>query len=458
MVKKIGCLVLALIMVLAMTATAFAASEDMAGESGVIGEFQAKDTPDTPAKNASVIIYKEITAYNPEECTVNAPTITFNYTITHSAALAGKNIYDDESHHDPDDPATNAHVLTKEGIGTPTITGTGAGVLALVPGTNTLKASENGTANRFPLTVSFSGIDFTTEPGTGSGVYRYQIDETTTEVEKNVSNIKEGTGANTLYLDVYVDGTGAIYGYVLFTNNNDISALGEITDAQAATAAGKTEGFVGSKPHEGKYDAEADSAADKYYTFNLDVKKVVMNDQYTVTTKHKFPFTITLANTSVTANVLPIMTINDSTLATQTALTSGAIAGTWTPNIASGGMITYVGIPTGTTVTIKEKNDVTGVTYTAVSTNADTNAGSKNIYTNEDSNNAIVNCGATALSKATENHTSAANKVVTFTNTLLQISPTGITLRIAPYALILAAGIALLLISRRRRADKEEIV
>ena len=162
---------------------------------------------------------------------------------------------------------------------------------------------------------------------------------------------------------------------------------------------------------------------------------------------------MTLANSSVTAAVLPIMTVG--TNATQTALTAAAINGqTWTPTIADGATINYVGIPCGTTITVKEKNDVTGVTYTSVSTNADTNATAKVINTNDESNNAIISCGATALAKATENHTTAGAEVLTFTNTLVQISPTGVVMRVAPYMLMLAAGIVLLVISRRRKVEE----
>ena len=50
----------------------------------------------------------------------------------------------------------------------------------------------------------------------------------------------------------------------------------------------------------------------------------------------------------------------------------------------------------------------------------------------------------------------AANSVIGLTNTLAEISPTGVVLRVAPYVLILGAGLALLLISRRRKTASEE--
>ena len=451
--RRIGALILALAMVLAMSTTAFAA--DMDGEEGVIGEFTTPDTEINPLPGDTVTIYKEITALNPEDSTVNAPTITYTYGI--AAGSAGKTITDASSHHAQiSDADVNVSVTTKAGVGSPVITGTtssnsttGNGALYITPA-DQLEASEFGTANRFAIAIDFSAIDYTTT-GSGAGVYRYVITETCAEVTKNAAGIAEGTVANTLYMDVYVNGNGDIYGYTLFTTNGDIDASPD-DDAGAATAVGKTEGFVGSKPDGDPYTAD-DSAADKYYTFNLTLTKDVVNDAFAESTHHEFPFTVTLTNTTVTANVLPIMTV--STNATQTALSAGPIAATWNPTIADGATIEYVGIPCGTTVTIYETNDVTGVVYKASIENADTNGDAKEIATNEDSNNAVISCGATALTAATENHTASANKVVTFTNTLLLISPTGLALRIAPYVLMLVGGALLLILGRKKTSGEK---
>ena len=450
--KKIGGILLA-IMMIAMVGTVFATNADMGGENGRIGEFSAPDTPTT--QTDTVIIKKEITAYNPESVTVNAPTITYQYTIGAATVASGTTVKDNASMHNQINGANvNVTVAVKAGVGNPTITGTSAGDLAITPA-NQLTASQYGTANRFDLTVDFSSINWDTV-GSGAGVYRYVITETTTTATKNAAGIAEGTTPKTLYLDVYVNGSGDIYGYVLFTNN--VSIDGSTSEETAASTAGKVEGFV-DDPANTIYGPSNSSNADKYYTFNLTLTKDVVNDAYAESTHHKFPFHVSLDNPTVIAAVLPIMTVD--TNATQSNLSAGVIGtGTnktvWEPKIADGATIKYVGIPCGTTITIYETNDVTGVSYTSESTNADTNANSKAINNNENSNTATISCNADALTAASGNHTAEFNKVVTFTNTLLQISPTGYVSRFAPYALILVGGIALLVIAMKKRKHTEE--
>ena len=89
--RKTCALIISMVMLLAIGGTVMA-DADMDGEGGVIGEFTTPDVATTQDK--TVKIYKEITAYNPETCEVNAPAITFTYTITHDTTLAGADIWD----------------------------------------------------------------------------------------------------------------------------------------------------------------------------------------------------------------------------------------------------------------------------------------------------------------------------------------------------------------------------
>ncbi len=194
--KKTVAIVLALILV-AITGLAAADSETMTGTNGVIGAFSAADTPDTPAKETSLVIYQEITAYNKDGKTVNAPTVTYTYTIT---GLAGGTTIKDAGgaalHASTNSAVTTTKDARSSAIGAATITGTSEGALALTP-SNQLKASANGTANRFPLTISFAGCTWT-----GAGIYRFQVDEGTAAATKIAAGIKEGTTSNTRYIDV----------------------------------------------------------------------------------------------------------------------------------------------------------------------------------------------------------------------------------------------------------------
>lgn len=77
--KKLGALLLVVVMMLSLSVSAFASSADLAGD-GVVGDFT---NDNIQAQNKSVTLYKEITAYNPStsDVTINAPTITYTYTV-----------------------------------------------------------------------------------------------------------------------------------------------------------------------------------------------------------------------------------------------------------------------------------------------------------------------------------------------------------------------------------------
>ena len=452
--KKIGALMLAVMMIAVLgVAGATSAPVSFTGENGVIGEFTSPDTP--VAKNSSVLLYKEITAYNKDASTVYAPVIEYSYTI--APGSANKSVKDaGGSLHAS---GTAVEVLTKEGP-------TGATISGSVNGTNytlgklsltndvQLTTADAGYANKFPLKVDFSDVTWG-----AAGVYRYVITESTANGDKAAAGITEGGISETLYLDVYVKdaataGQYEIYGYVCFKANNDIDGTSTIS----LNSAEKTEGFVtGDTDRSGSTDN--DEQADKYYTFNLTVSKTLSGDQ--AMNSHKFPFNVDFTNDSVTAAIR----LNQETDAgggiTANLPAAGAVSSLDVADLglANGASVKYIGIPVGvtaaTTVAVFERNDVIGTIYKSSYT-VDGGAASAAKSLTWDATNNANKSDVANLPTITADADDDVSHTIAFTNTLEQISPTGYVSRFAPYALILAAGIVLLIVAKKRKTSEEE--
>ena len=116
------------------------------------------------------------------------------------------------------------------------------------------------------------------------------------------------------------------------------------------------------------------------------------------------------------------------------------------PTIANGGTVKYIGIPCGTTVEVYEKNNVQTASYNSKCENADTQAATKLINYDVESNTASVNCEADKAGSAKE---------ITFVNTLVLISPTGVALAVLPFVILLGFGIVFMVVGTTKRKEDQ---
>ena len=413
--RKVTSICVATFMVAALGVSALAADMPDEGiqEGNSLGE----------AVDAKITLYKELTAYNPDETKIQAPNISYEYAIT--AGDAGKQITDDQS----------VSVKTKAGITT--------GV-SITDNTiewsddEELTAADTGAANLKSFEIDFSGVSFT-----GAGVYRYVITETmTTGFTKVTSGVTDGGIADVRYLDVYVrdgDTTNGedqyvIYGFVCFEINDDIDDTNNTASADVV----KTKGFVDAAA------TDADLTADSYYTYNVTVGKTLEKDNANIS--NQFPFTVTFTNSDITQNV-NLISKNNGTV-TLAEIDAGAInSGLESePTIASAGTVKYVGIPCGTTVDVYETNNVQTAAYKSKCDDADTKADEKVINYNDASNTASVTTTAGQAGDA---------KNITFINTLELISPTGVAMAVLPFVILLAFGIGFMVVSTKKRKEDQ---
>ena len=466
--KKLGAIALVLMLMMSLSVSAFA---DQTLNGGEVGGYTS---PDTQNVNDKVVkIAKEITVYNPDENYVYGPAITYTYAIAPAPTDVLVSITDATSDH-ASGLATTVTALAGVTTGV-TMNGTSANTIAWT-NDDILEASANGTANNKFLSIDFNSVVFS-QPG----VYRYQITETANAY--TTSGVTDGSISGTRYLDVYVmrsdsftDGSTAeqwrVYGYVCI---NSESAASPITPESAVNDV-KTNGFVDTNT------AADASTADEYRTYNLTLGKTLSGD--TTMNNHKFPFDAAWTASDATGTFQFAVKESGTASATKTAqaaaktvngndvaantlyMVGGADAvGTadkdGTPLIANGGTIKYIGIPNGTKVTVTETNDVAGTTYNTTGTETvGTGSAANIVWTGGTSAKSSDNKTATMSNSSTTIYEQAAapaadsNVTIQVTNTLAIISPTGVVMRVAPYMLMLAAGIVLLVISRRRKAEE----
>ncbi|MBQ6676541.1 MAG: hypothetical protein IJM71_00685 [Clostridia bacterium] len=368
--KKILAVAIAVMMTAALSVAIFA---DAIGTDGTV------------ESTATSVTFKNVlNAWNPDETSIYAPAVSYDFSI---AAASGTNV--GQTITDEND----VQAIVKAGVGTPTISDSSWAM------DETLTAAAAGAENNKDITVDFSSVTFES-----AGVYRYVVSRTVTDTNNVVDE-----DDNDRFLDVYVkeeSGVFSIYGYVLHDTTDDIT-----------TATEKSDGFY-----------------DDYKTSNLVVSKDLVND--TPNNEHQFPFSVTFADTKEAH--IKVAAQNNATVADMAA---GAT--TSAPTIADQSSVKYIGIPNGFTASVYETNNVTGTTYKSEGA-ADNAAGVQNITWAEGSNQSKT---------ASTNAATDTTKEVAFTNTLELISPTGVIVRVAPFALILLAGVVLFVIVRRRKVE-----
>lgn len=414
--RKVASIFIATAMVAAMGVSAFAAEMPQTGiEEG---------TPVGEDVGNSITLYKGIMPYNSDNSEINAPTISYNFTI--AAGEADKEIID----------AAGVKVKTKAGV-----TG-GVTIDSSTCAWTNNDTMTPGTLSTKPFTITFANDVFTS-----AGVYRYVITDTTTAATLAAAGVTRDTNNydGTRYLDVYVkedSGSFVIYGYVCF--KTQVDPLDD-TAGKAAENAVKTQGFVNKG---GESGTGTDTTCDAYYTYNVTVGKTLVND--TEHNDNKFPFTVTFSNsTSTITQNIKLSSEISGTADLKAELASASINGLEsTANIAHGGTVKYIGIPCGIKVEVFEKNNVSTAAYTSECSGADAAVTSKVISYDEASNTASVECTADA---------EGTSKTVTFTNTLALISPTGVAMAILPFVILMAFGIGFMVVSTTKRKEEYEV-
>ena len=327
--KKIGALVLALVMVLAMGTTAFADDDNV--YTGV-NHTEATSVSGT----TSIRLNKTIVIFNTDDNTnVREPDITFSYALAKVNSTA----------------ADGAQLSSTVSDGTNTVrvyNGVPSAVTAPTAITysqsNTVSATTKGFEDEKTTNIT---VDPTAFPH--AGIFRYVITETSNPASVADRGLEAHTASydSTRYLDIYIynpDGTHTTQWMGAAVTTSGSEGTDNIT-----TTFEKTTGFEpGTDGTPGTTDFTNDATVDRYFTYNLDVTKAITGTLADKT--HDFPFQIAI--TGALANAVTVDVTNSSASPANTTLSVSTTVANDTAALRDGETYSVTGLPKGTTVTV----------------------------------------------------------------------------------------------------------
>ena len=450
--KKLVSLILAIMMIAAVGAA-------WASDISTLTNGVAEQTTLGTAVGNVINFNKEIVLFNEDTTGVTAyePSVTYSYTIAKADStkkvavlLESPTVTDSADDHETGVGAITAVVYN--GVPDAVTFTTNTATFSNTTAVSSVKST--GTVASKTLTLTFTPAQFP-----HAGIYRYLITETDdTTLSRAKAGVTSGASyAATRYLDVYVlstDGTVAnnyIYGYVMFEGSTTTSITPSTT---------KSSGYVASETS-GTYST---TDVDYYNTYNLKVTKDI--DGSLADTSHEFPFRVVFTGPNDTSATIQYVVTKDGTAQTaqtttiakgNTAATNtiGTLADSSTLKLDDDDFVTFYGLPAGVTATVQEMNDTYDI-YRVSATADSTNNGTFTYSAANVASQANATATSAISNNATTTTAATADSEVTVTNTIEVISPTGYVSRFAPYALILVAGIALLIVAKKRKPAKDD--
>lgn len=450
--RKISSIVLALMMVLTMGTSVFAAPSDTDGSTITSGD-------------GTLVVKKVVIAQNElkNKITIAYPAMSFTYEIA-PATVSETKVKGYKL-----DQTTNPYSEVTNGYATAEVKAGPAGGLSendirIEAGTTTLNAEG--------YQAITGELEFSTDISKFSvpGIYRYKLTDTTADTKlTNVGLVRTSSVDEEYFVDVYVgkkpaDTSLEVYGFVLIKSNPDT------IDKEANTNMNAKSGIIGdvaldenNKIADGTNVAEANN--DMYYTYNVELSKKVtgtMGD-----TANEFPFDTTVTNATKDSQSLQYILneTDDTSAATSVNQASGDVRVT----LSDKDVAKFIGLNPWAAVMYTETNN-TESEYTVTvkngtsSANTDVTPTGTAIITGNQAvaakNKTVIAYGNTGL-QVTDYAAYTAKGAYTnaqkteYTNDLAAISPTNVVMRFAPYLFILGGAMMLLVASRRRKSDQE---